>query len=290
MTKTTSGRQNPWLVGCGGSCLVIVLVFVGLGFLGARFVRRTTAGFDTAVETRKDLEQRFGAAGSYVPAPDGAVEPARMEAFLAVRDATAGARERLSAAWAKIPLSPAAARELESQGFMEKMRSTFKITRAGLGLGAEMGALFAARNQAMADAGMGFGEYTYIYTLAYYSWLGHSPEEGPETAGGDGEAAFGPRMGNVFFGRVRGDLLQMLRNQLAGVPADEADWRQTLSAEIAAMEADSRRLPWQDALPAAVTASFEPYRDRLEATYSPATNAFELGRNKKRGRFSVTAD
>ena len=289
---SSSSKQNQWLVGCGSGCVVIVLIFVGLGFLGARFVRQTTQGFEAAIETRQDLEQRFGAAESYIPAPDGAIAPERLEAFLAVREATNDSRARLSEVWAEIPISSAAAREIESQGFVDKMQSTFTITRAGLGLGAKMGALFEARNQAMAEAGIGFGEYTYIYALAYYSWLGHPPEEGPETASGDGEASFGPQIGNAFLGRVRDDLLQILRNQLAGVPEGEIDeaWRQALSEEIAAVASDTRRLPWQDGLPEVIAASLEPYRERLEATYSPATNAFELGRNSKRGRFSITAE
>jgi hypothetical protein len=37
-----------------------------------------------------------------------------------------------------------------------------------------------ARNQAMLDAGMGMGKYSYIYTLAYHSWLRIHTDEGPE--------------------------------------------------------------------------------------------------------------
>ncbi len=285
-----SEKKTNWLLGCGIGCAVLVILSIGLGLLGARFVRRTTAGFEAAIETRQDLEQRFGEARSFVPAPDGSVAPERMTAFLAVREASAPAREQLAAAWANIPLSPSAARELESQGFVEKMKSVVEITRSGIGLGAEMGKLYEARNRAMADAGIGLGEYTYVYALAYYAWLGHSPAEGPESAGGEDEAEFGPRMGNSSIGRIRGDLLQMLRNQLESLPEGEDEtWRETLAAEIQAVEGDSRRLPWQDGLPPQIAASFEPYREALEASYSPVTNAFELGRNRKRG-MSFTAD
>ena len=43
-----------------------------------------------------------------------------------------------------------------------------------------------------------------------------------------------------------------------------------------AMLADSHRLPWQDGLPGVLSASYEPFRDRLEASYSRLTNLFEL--------------
>ncbi len=298
--KQRTGNQTAWILGCGLGCAAVVLVILGLGFLGARFARQTTQGFETAIETRKDLEQRFGPPESYVPAADGTVTQARLEIFLAVREASAPARERLTEAWSNIPLSPEAAQELESQDFAEQMRSVFKITRSSVGLAAEMGELYEARNQAMADAGIGLGEYTYIYALAFYSWLGHSPSDGPDSALSDG-GSVGSRMGDAFFGRVRSNLVQMLRNQLASLPVPaeggkgkdaEADdgWREALGNEIAALAADRRRLPWQDGLPPAIAASFEPYRDRLETSYNPATNAFELGRSRKRGRFSITAD
>ena len=284
--KQSTGRQNAWILGCGLGCAAVVVVIVGLGFLGARFASQTTAGFETAIEAREDLEQRFGPTDSYVPPADGTLEPARLEAFLAVREASAPARERLARAWSNIPLSQEAAQELENQDFAEQMRSVLRITRSGIGLAAEMGELYEARNLAMADAGIGLGEYTYIYVLAYYSWLGHSPLDGPDSAfDDDGES----RMGDTFFGRARRELLQMLRNGLDEATADDG-WRQVLEEEIAAMEADRQRLPWQDGLPEPVAAAFEPYRERLETSYNPVTNAFELGRSQKQGRFTITAD
>ena len=283
-------KSSGWLWGCGLGCAAAALITVALAFMGFRFVHRTNAPFDAAIETRETLDEQFGASDAYVPPPDGVVAPERMEAFLAVRRATAPARERLAGSWAAIPLSPAAAREIESQDFGEKMRSVLRITRSGIGIGARMGALYAARNRALLDAKMGLGEYTYVYVLAYYSWLGHSPADGPQNAGPEGEAEFGPRMGNVFIERIRRDLLAMLRHQLAALEESgrgDGALREALAGEIAAMEADRRRLPWQDGVPPQVAAGLEPYRERLEATYDPVTNAFELGRNRRRGRFSV---
>ena len=36
------------------------------------------------------------------------------------------------------------------------------------------------------------------------------------------------------------------------------------------------RVPWEDGLPPALEAPLQPYRQRLELTYYPATNRFEL--------------
>ncbi len=52
-----------------------------------------------------------------------------------------------------------------------------------------------ARNQALVDHGMGVGEYLYIYSTAYYSWLGKDPADGPDFAvsdAGDGDDHAGP--------------------------------------------------------------------------------------------------
>ena len=289
----TANKKSGWFWGCGLGCVTMVLIAVGMGILSARFVKQTTEGFDTAVETRSTLEERFGETSEFVPSADGTVPPARMEAFLAIRETTTPSRERLTATFSAIPMSEEAAEELESQGFAEKMSSVSKIVRSSMGLGAEMGNLFAARNQALLEQEMGLGEYTYIYALVYYSWLGHSPTEGPEDADeGAGSVDIASSMGSAFKDRVRKDLLQMLRNQLESLPADTESepWREQLEGEIAALQGDRHRVPWQDALPPQIGAAFEPFRARLEATYSPATNAMELGRNRRTGRLSVTAD
>ncbi|MEM7350689.1 MAG: hypothetical protein AAF657_07785 [Acidobacteriota bacterium] len=285
-------KHSGWFWGCGLGCLAMTLIAVGLGVLGVRFAQQTTRGFDAAVETRTSLEERFGASSEYVPPPDGVVPKARIEAFLAIRDATAPARQHVEVTFAEIPMNPEAARELEAQGFVEQMRSVLRITRSSMSLGARLGRIFEARNQALLAQGMGLGEYTYIYALAYYSWLGHAPTDGPENAGSADDSGFGPQMSSAFMGRVRKDLLQMLRNQLQSLPSDGStgEQRAILQAEIEAMESDRRRIPWQGNMPPAIAVTFEPYRARLEASYSPVTNAFELGRNRRQGRFSVQAE
>jgi len=203
-------KKSGWFWGCGCGCLAMVLVVIGMGVVSARFFDQTIEGFDTAVETRSTLEERFGETSEFVPPSGGAVSPQRMQAFLAVREATTPARERLTATFAAIPMSEEAAQDLDSQGFTEKMSSVSKIVRSSIGLGAEMGALFAARNETLLEQEMGLGEYTYIYALTYYSWLGHSPMDGPETAV-SGERSDPVRldstMGSAFMNRVRRDLL-----------------------------------------------------------------------------------
>ena len=83
----------------------------------------------------------------------------------------------------------------------------------------------------------------------------------------------------------------MLRNQLDALPGETDDaWREGLAGEIEMLERDADRVPWQDGVPDSILASLEPFRERLEAAYNPATNPFELLRNKRRGLWSIQAE
>jgi len=41
-------------------------------------------------------------------------------------------------------------------------------------------------------------------------------------------------------------------------------------------ESDDLRLPWEGGLPEVIAASLEPYRDRLDDSYSPLCNEVDL--------------
>jgi len=150
----------------------------------------------------------------------------------------------------------------------------------------------SARGQALLEAGVGPGEYLYIYSIAYYSWLGKSPADGPAfTLVGDDEGDNrGRRAGQDEFDvreqrreliltRLNERLLPMLRRQLEALDerdAAEPRWRRQLAAEITAMESDPFRIPWRDIVPEPIAASLEPYRRPLESSYSALCNPLEI--------------
>jgi len=192
----------------------------------------------------------------------------------------APAARELAEAFAAIP-NQEEAEELDAKPFLEKMREVLDITQSAVGLGADIGNFFEARNRALLEQGMGLGEYSYLYVVTYYGFLGHDPRDSVEDV----------PMPNVAARRLSGELRSMLRHQLDSLPADAPDgWRERLAAEIATLEEEPRRLPWEDGLPGPIAASLEPYRERIEASYRAETNPFELGRNKRRGRFSIQAE
>jgi hypothetical protein len=134
---------------------------------------------------------------------------------------------------------------------------------------------------------MGFGEYVWIYWLTYDAWLGNPADASTlhelmvERSTSDGSVQFhfgGGMEPEHITWRLRTDIAAMLQNLDEDLAADgdRNPLREAVAAELQALEADPSRVPWEDGLPEEFAIGLEPYRERLEATYSPATNPFEL--------------
>lgn len=245
---------------------------------------RMSKGFDASVQAGKTLDERFGTPAEFTPPGDGVVAPARIEIFLAVRDAMAPSRNAIANIFSQFP-NREEAEAFEKKPFTEKLLTGFSLARSSMGLPTTLAEFFKLRDESLVANGMGMGEYSYIYILAYQSWLKHPPRDGPIE--GDESTATTPAVPI----RVHDNLVTILENQAAALPSDTPQaWRDQLAAEIAAMKGDSTRIPWQDGLPEPIAAGFEPYRARFEATYTPSTNLFELARNRKHGSFSYEAE
>jgi hypothetical protein len=320
--------RSKWLYGCGTGCAVLAAVAILIVALLAFWARNMVGRFEAVDEARVALESEFGREGEFVPWLDGAIPPDRMESFLAIREATAPARERIVAFIEMVPDTEEEARRLETAPVLEKLKFGVSAGRAGFGMAGDLAQFYELRNRTMLERDMSLGEYTYIYATAYYAWLGHSPsEEGRPpptvTVVEDGERRvlapeeIEPHLrehlpdspidhdvlaetvirgasGRWQTPRARRAYLDQLRNLVEALDARPeaavADgWRTRVEDELRRLEEDRRRIPWQDGLPDAIRVSLEPYRAVLEQTYSPAANPFELGRTVKRG-WSVHSD
>lgn len=308
----TTGQK--WLIGCGigcgGALLLLVVGLFAIGFV----VNKTMEGFEQAEQSRDRIEQEIGPGSEYTPEPDGAIPPERMEVFLAVREATQDEREKLAESWEGLPLSIEEARKLDEQPLWDKLKNILSITRMGFGMAGVIGDFQKVRDAAMLEQEMGFGEYAYIYVIAYYSWLEHpvtdgpgrraadaqadkgaagtQPEKGPDLPaeiGADVGDLMGRDMAMEFYGgRVRELLIQVLENQRrvwsqATDDPEAAAWSERLQQQIDALKEGRLHVPWQDGLPESIEASLLPYRERLEATYVRAANPFELSRRDGEG-------
>jgi hypothetical protein len=286
-----AGNAWKWGVGCGIGCVVVLLVVAALGTGSFFFVKGVVEEVEKTQRSMDAVTERFGRPAEFRPDADGRIPPERIESFLAVRQALAGGRADLEQS---ISLFEKGADVEDGEGG----GGTVGKIRAGFGFLPQLMAFFTARAEALLEHEMGLGEYYYIYSLAYYSWLNKAVADGPsfrlvgdneQTRSWDREsfgevAEFDVREERTerILRAVNGQLLPMLRNQLedlkASSGADEGGpWMEALESEIASLDADPLRLPWAGGLPPPIEQSIEPYRQQLEQSYSAPCNALEFG-------------
>ncbi|MFH1845401.1 MAG: hypothetical protein ABIF77_19625 [bacterium] len=297
MASTT----KKWLVGCGIGCTAMIVIAGLLGVGGVFLVRNIVDEFKTVDAELAALQREFGEVTDFRPEPAGEIPPARLESFLEVRRLLEPARQEMSSTldlFAKVDRSE----------YKPSPWEIIKLIKNGIGLVPAIGRFYLQRNESLQTAGMGLGEYHFLYVVIYYSWLGYSPADGPPFTllGDEDEGEDDEEIGwECHFGdedeewvrerreeRLRKFLnplmRSMLRHQLddlTGTTAESAsdapgasrDWQQELRAEIDALSEDDWRLPWEDGLPEIIENSLRPYRETLMAGYDKLCNPLELG-------------
>lgn len=290
-----AGSAKNWLIGCGIGCGLLVVLGLGLGAAGFFGVRSLVRKAETLEAVSDSLATVHGSAAAWAPPADGSLDPSRVEAFLEARRLMAPAREKAARTFATLDGSGGG-------------NAAAKMA-AGVNFVPNILALIEARDRALLGAGMGPGEYQFLYSTAFFGLLGKDPGDGPGfSISGDGDSGRGSGRGWSFgtsheSGRSgdqeRGDVerrrandvrellnrlhRENLRRQLAALDAAGAGdaarraWRAELAAEVAALDAEPRRFAWEQGLPAPLRATLEPFRARLEESYDPLTGALELG-------------
>ena len=253
-------------VGCG--CLVVAAIAIPM-VLAAMII----APMNRAVAARTELETSHGTQEAYVPPASGAPTTERIEAFLEVRRTLAATCEDFWDAEHAVANLEALDDQKERVSATVALKRAMSVMRPMMGMGPLIGHFFETRNQALVDAEMGLGEYSYIYVLAYRDEI-----ENPSTK----LQLFGPVVANR---RVRQALTSMLHNQLDRVQQEGGSEEaiQLVAAEVEALENDSDRIPWQDGVPPEIAASLLPYREALDRAFCGSTPPFELMINEKRG-------
>ena len=263
MGDSGSGCLKNAAIGCGVLLVVAIGLIVAMSFSIIGPLRH-------ASEDRRVLEERFGAQAEYIPSPTGAVTAERIEVFLSIRRDLAEVCGQLTDAEEQIlKLESYDGRDDVSKS--EIMVEGLRSGRAAMGIGSLIGELYEARNASLVEHGMGLGEFSYIYVIAYQEQL---RAEAP-----DGSLFDGPR----FNRRVRSLLADMIVKQRDLASVEAPGLLATLDAEVAALQENDRRLPWQDGLPAPVFETLLPFRAALDAAYCPTSANLELLLNRRQG-------
>lgn len=268
-----AGTTRKWLLGCGIGCGGLIVLAIGGPLVLGLFLMPP---MDRAIDAQKELAAALGAPDDYAP-PAGPVAADRLEAFLAVRRAVmphcAGFEEFARNMGRMDDLGAQSDRPAGGEIF----RAIKGVTGSVLGLVGDIGKLNEARNRALLEQKMGLGEYTWIYTLAYHSWLG---QPFPDRADGDDGEGDGERVE-----RLRATLLGLMRRHAealaaAGDAGAAALWRD----EADRMERAAAEVPFgPGGLPAGYAAAFEARGDELRATWCAPMAEYELGEVRRSG-------
>ena len=265
MEEQSHGCLKKTAIGCAALVVLAIAIPIVLAVMVLRPMTR-------AVDARQELEARFGSQDAYVPPLSGAPPADRIETFLSVRRNLTGPCADLTGAELQVEKLESFDRQDEVDR-IEVLKQAYSTTKSMMGVGPLIGRFYEIRNESLLEGGMGLGEFTYIFVVAYRVQLLEPP--GPNRL-------FGPGPINR---RVRAILLKMLEAQLEAARAEgDADaWLATLESEIEAMRADPQRIPWQDGTPPAISEVLAPYRAQLDELYCPAMAPLELMINEKRG-------
>jgi hypothetical protein len=270
-----SNTTTKVLAGCAVGCLLVVVALGGLAWMGYRWTKTAVEAVEAAERAEDRLEAEYGLVREFTPSA-GRVASDRVEAFLTVRELVAPQHEALTESVEA--LAPAA-----EEG---RVIGGLRAARAGISMAPRLLEFARARNEALLEIGMGPGEYAWIYWLTYHAWLGHTVGESLlddiMEARSELDGSMQMHIDGMDFEhmerQLRRDLEAMLRNLEDAIAADpeQTELKEMVVSELAALDADSGRMPWAEGLPEAFVVGLDPYRDRLEASYSPATNPFEL--------------
>lgn len=264
-----SESSGQWLKGCALGCGGLIVLSV-LGLVGMSVSMRTA--FDDAHEDREILIEEYGDHDVFTPSVDGSVADDRVAAFLTVREALTEIHAEIE----DVDNEMAEFEDLadgEEPPMRQALPAVFRLTKSMMGLPFVFGEIERTRNRALVEAGMGLGEYSYIYVMAYRDQeVSDAAEANLFTA-------------SAANSRVRADLRGMIKRQLAAARAEGTDEElvAALTAEWDALAADDRRIPYQDGLPEQISVSFAAHRERLDATYSAPAAEFALLNSTIRG-------
>jgi len=285
------------LIGCAIVAGVFVLLSVGTGLGFYFWVKSEIPDMQHAKDARRDLAERYGHRDDYVP--DVQLRPERVEIFLAVRESLLAPRAAIGGR-AQSFLERAKTRSAEDRGVVRKIADGIRVARGGLSLfraGTEYAGLRAGK---LLAAGMGEGEYTWLYGLMSFAWVrwdvqtelgdqwfvDHDMEEVPDE----------------LMGQHRRLFTRQLRNQRRALEAktprtpaeDEALAR---ARDALGSGSGGGAFAFQGALPAEWVAILEPQRARFTATLPRTPGEFlvesveQLAEEDRKGlRFEVNSE
>jgi len=256
----------------------VIGLVVAVGVAWMRPAIEEVRGAEAAADR---LETALGTIDDWTPDVADPLPPERLDVFLAVRSATSPEVAALEAVLADTP--PDALTD-ENTSAKAKVGAVLRMLRRMIG---SVAAYLAARDEALLDAGMGPGEYGWIYVLAYHSWLDAPVDAGPVVTKPVGRHV-SPRTGERLFGedhdryspsRVRRAVRRLcvppFRRMVEAARRTGDPRLPDLEAELARLESRPDAVPWENGLPPELEAVLAARGTELEGSWRPAVHPFE---------------
>lgn len=261
-------------MGCG---VLVIAAFLILG--STVFVlRRLNVDHKAVCDSQKELFQTHGTPRAFVPTHGGLPTDERIVLFLKTRGDMLQWRESTV---------------LQLADFIQKKQKKdgggpldyFRLARTTGDLFSHLARYWDARNKALLANDMGLGEYIYIYSLAYYSYLGYDPADGVQQVALDFDGDSSVVQGEVnpdetdqdkAWAQIHYLLQPMLEAALREGRFDDFRWKEALNSEVVRLAESPRRYPWRDGAPHALADVFRAHRRALEEQYDRALNPMEL--------------
>jgi hypothetical protein len=256
--KRSRPARAGWLKKIGfGMAAVAGVVILAAGAL----ITVTFRGYARGYATERELANETGAAAGYVVPQDGSLPPDRLARFIRVREGLAplcGGVQQITDPLKRVP-ELAAQDPPDLGGLLGKAAETLRRFPT---VGLVFGRYVEARNQALLAERMGLGEYTWIYVVTYFAYLGQSPVGVLES----------PTRPTVFVDRIYPETAGVIARHVEQAGLSGGPWVE----ELARLRADPSRVPFAGTLPPELAASIAPHRSALLAASCPDAAELDL--------------
>jgi hypothetical protein len=278
-----------WVKGCLGGCGVFLLLVIMLMAFVCNKVGKIVEDVSRAEDSMEELIEAEGDFKGYAPAGDVSLTADRVERFVRIREELRSNQAVLSQVFQDFPIEDL--KQLDEKDRDMEFWQVWNIGKKFAGLLNPVGSYIADRNEILLREQMSIGEYSWIYSVTYYSWLKHDiatvPKLGGEDLGGFGDDD-SPLSQSTQRHRYRRVMLQMMANRVKSSDMDSSEWWPELEQELRRMENAPSAIFWELGMPESETLVLEPFRSRLEATWHDDSNVLELPFEESRdGNFQI---
>jgi len=263
-----------------GCALLVIATFLVIGS-GAYVLKRINGDYREVRGSQERLFAELGDPTAFTPENGGLPTAERIDVFLDVRRELGEWRESTAVMLADFLLLK---QKKEEKG---GLLAVYRLARGGGDLASHLARYWNARNKMLLDHGMGLGEYAYLYSLAYYAYLGYDPGDGVRKLGLEFEEEAGSLTlrndsptdadrRDRAWARIHHLVTPMLQRAAETAGDTAPGWQQALDEELALLLESPLRYPWRDGAPRPLSDAFRDRRRELEQMYDVAVNPMEL--------------